>query len=278
MALLPLIVAMPNTPGVSMRQLGALIGGQMVLSPLEARELSTFKESPRRPMNDTPLVAEELVILTEYHQSFTADILFRSSFLLTGVNDRMPRYPASKTLTSLPRKRIPESIGSLMGLILFLLRSFIAIRRLTLELTSLVKIPAFSPMKILLLQPFQRSGLTPPQKAVPTLRDWNNWLEINFQYIWKNGSRREQISVPTMLESQGNLFEETRDQWCANATLCHLGMADYVEGEFFPYNTAIVWPGCRVQCDDIVRINKSHTAGIEAADVETLYDSSGSEH
>ncbi|KIM63653.1 hypothetical protein SCLCIDRAFT_24080 [Scleroderma citrinum Foug A] len=52
--------------------------------------------------------------------------------------------------------------------------------------------------------------------------DWNNWLEINFRYIWKNGSRREQISVPVMLESSGNLFEETRDQWCANSTLCHL--------------------------------------------------------
>ena len=44
--------------------------------------------------------------------------------------------------------------------------------------------------------------------AVPSLRDWNNWLEINFRYIWKNRGRREQISVPAMLESEGNLFEE----------------------------------------------------------------------
>ena len=81
-----------------------------------------------------------------------------------------------------------------------------------------------------------------------------------------------------MLESQGNLFKETRDQWCANSTLCRLGMADYIEGEFFPYNTAIVWPGCRVRCDDIVRINESHMAGNEATDVETLYDPSGSKY
>ncbi|KIM51149.1 hypothetical protein SCLCIDRAFT_33688 [Scleroderma citrinum Foug A] len=115
-------------------------------------------------------------------------------------------------------------------------------------------------------------------RAVPSLRDWNDWLEINFRYIWKNGSRREQISVPVMLESQGNLFEETRDQWCANSTLCRLNMADYVEGEFFPYNTAIVWPGSRVRCDDIVRINETHTAGDEATELDPLHDSSGSEY
>ncbi|KIM63726.1 hypothetical protein SCLCIDRAFT_23909 [Scleroderma citrinum Foug A] len=48
-------------------------------------------------------------------------------------------------------------------------------------------------------------------RAVPSLKDWNDWLEINFRYIWKNGSRREQISVPAMLESSGNLFEEQQD-------------------------------------------------------------------
>ncbi|KIM69161.1 hypothetical protein SCLCIDRAFT_19784 [Scleroderma citrinum Foug A] len=115
-------------------------------------------------------------------------------------------------------------------------------------------------------------------RAVPSLWDWNNWLEINFRYIWKNGSRREQISVPAMLESQGNLFEETRDQWCANSTLCRLNMADYIEGEFFPYNTAIVWPGYRVRCDDIVHINETHTAGDEATELDPLHDSSGSEY
>ena len=81
-----------------------------------------------------------------------------------------------------------------------------------------------------------------------------------------------------MLESQGNLFEETRDQWCANSTLCRLGMADYIEGEFFPYNTAIVWPSSGTRCDDIVRIIESHTAGDEAGDVDTLYDATGSEY
>ncbi|KIM50632.1 hypothetical protein SCLCIDRAFT_34112 [Scleroderma citrinum Foug A] len=165
-----------------------------------------------------------------------------------------------------------------MGRILFLPPNFIVIQRHTLELTSSVKILAFSLMKILLSRPFQRSGSTPPQKAIPTLRDWNDWLEINFRYIWKNGSRREQISVPAMLESQGNLFEETRDQWCANSTLCRLNMADYVEGEFFPYNTAIVWPGCDVRCDDIVRINETHTAGDETTELDPLHDSSGSEY
>ncbi|KIM68759.1 hypothetical protein SCLCIDRAFT_20086 [Scleroderma citrinum Foug A] len=79
-------------------------------------------------------------------------------------------------------------------------------------------------------------------RAVPSLRDWNDWLKINFRYIWKNGSRREQISVPAMLESEGNLFEEQHDQWCANTTLCCLNMADYFEGEFFPYQTTPIWP------------------------------------
>ena len=63
-----------------------------------------FKESLMRPMNDTFLDWEELVILTEFHPSFMVAVPFRSSFLLTGVNDRTPRYPASRTLTSLPRK------------------------------------------------------------------------------------------------------------------------------------------------------------------------------
>ena len=78
--------------------------------------------------------------------------------------------------------------------------------------------------------------------AVPSLRDWNDWLKINFRYIWKNGGRREQISVPVMLESLGNLFEEQRDLWCANTTLCCLNLVDYFEGEFFPYQTTPVWP------------------------------------
>ena len=55
-------------------------------------------------------------------------------------------------------------------------------------------------------------------------------------------------------------------------------MADYVEGEFFPYNTAIVWPGRGTRCDDIVRIIESHTAGNEDGDVDPLYDASGSEY
>ena len=48
-------------------------------------------------------------------------------------------------------------------------------------------------------------------RTVPTFRDWNEWLKINFQYIWKNGSQREQIFVPMMLESSGNLFKEQQD-------------------------------------------------------------------
>ncbi|KIM57319.1 hypothetical protein SCLCIDRAFT_28927 [Scleroderma citrinum Foug A] len=108
--------------------------------------------------------------------------------------------------------------------------------------------------------------------AVPSLRDWNDWLEINFWYIWKNRSRREQIWVPMMLESEGNLFEEQRDLWCANTTLCHLNLADYFEGEFFPYQTTPVWPTSSNQCNDIVRIIESHMAGDESEDVDTVYD------
>ncbi|KIM56377.1 hypothetical protein SCLCIDRAFT_29695 [Scleroderma citrinum Foug A] len=74
-----------------------------------------------------------------------------------------------------------------------------------------------------------------PEVYQPASQDWNDWLEINFRYIWKNGSRREQISVPAMLESEGNLFEEQQDLWCANTTLCRLNLVDYFEGEFFPY-------------------------------------------
>ena len=118
--------------------------------------------------------------MTEFHQSFTEAALSKSSFLLTGVNNRTPRYLASRTLTSLPRKdrswsvhadslrcilRIPESIGSLMGLILFLLPNSIVIRCPMHELTSLVKILAFSLMKILLLRLSQCSGSTPLQKS-----------------------------------------------------------------------------------------------------------------
>ncbi|KIM55706.1 hypothetical protein SCLCIDRAFT_30178 [Scleroderma citrinum Foug A] len=75
-----------------------------VPSPLEAHGPNTFKEFLRNLMNGIRLVAEEPVILTEFRQSFTVDVPRSSSFLLTGVNDRMPRCPASKTLTSLPRK------------------------------------------------------------------------------------------------------------------------------------------------------------------------------
>ena len=63
-----------------------------------------FKELLMRPMNATVLDWEELVILTEFHQSFMEAALSNSSFLLTGVNDRTPHYPASRTLTSLLRK------------------------------------------------------------------------------------------------------------------------------------------------------------------------------
>ena len=75
-----------------------------------------------------------------------------------------------------------------------------------------------------------------------------------------------------MLESEGNLFEEQRDLWCTNTTLCHLNLADYFEGEFFPYQTTPVWPTSSDRCDDIVRIIESHTAGDESEDVDTLYD------
>ena len=61
--------------------------------------------------------------------------------------------------------RIPESIGSLMGLILFLLPNSIVIRHPTHELTLLVKILVFSLMKILLSRLFQHSGSTPHQKS-----------------------------------------------------------------------------------------------------------------
>ena len=57
-----------------------------------------------RPMNDMFLDWEELVILTEYHQRFMEAVLSKSSFLLTGVNNRMPHYPVSRILTLLPRK------------------------------------------------------------------------------------------------------------------------------------------------------------------------------
>ena len=57
-----------------------------------------------RPMNAMFLDWGELVILTEFHQNFTEAVLSRSSFLLTGVNDRTPRYPVSRTLTLLQRK------------------------------------------------------------------------------------------------------------------------------------------------------------------------------
>ncbi|KIM50050.1 hypothetical protein SCLCIDRAFT_34724 [Scleroderma citrinum Foug A] len=75
-----------------------------VPSPLEARGPSMFKEFPTNLMNDTRLDVEEPVILTEFRQSFTVDVLFSLSFLLTGVNGKTPRCPAFKTLTSLPRK------------------------------------------------------------------------------------------------------------------------------------------------------------------------------
>ncbi|KIM60735.1 hypothetical protein SCLCIDRAFT_26438 [Scleroderma citrinum Foug A] len=113
--------------------------------------------------------------------------------------------------------------------------------------------------------------------AVLSLRDWNDWLEINFRYIWKNGSRREQILVPAMLESEGNLFEEQQDLWCTNTTLCCLNLADYFEGEFFPYQTTPVWPTpvwptSSDRCNDIVHIIESHTAGDKSEDVDTVYD------
>ena len=55
-------------------------------------------------------------------------------------------------------------------------------------------------------------------------------------------------------------------------------MVDYFEGEIFPYQTNPVWPGSVDQCDDIVHINESHTAGDEVEDVDTLYDPSGSKY
>ena len=75
-----------------------------------------------------------------------------------------------------------------------------------------------------------------------------------------------------MLESLGNLFKEQRDLWCANTTLCHLNLADYFEGEFFPHQTTPVWPTSSNQCDDIVCIIESHMVGDESEDVDTLYD------
>ena len=82
--------------------------------------------------------------------------------------------------------RIPQSIGSLMGLILFLLPNSIVIQHLTHELTSLVKILAFSLMRILLLRLLQHSGSTPPQKSTSqplsgSILDtlWRDFLELS---------------------------------------------------------------------------------------------------
>ena len=50
-------------------------------------------------------------------------------------------------------------------------------------------------------------------RTIPTLRDWHDWLELNFRARWRLGTRTQQHSVPTCMEQSGMLFEEFHNQW-----------------------------------------------------------------
>ena len=100
-------------------------------------------------------------------------------------------------------------------------------------------------------------------RVIPTLWDWRDWLNYNLRQIWKHSSARQQIAVPACMVSPGHPFEESRAEWLAQAILICLNLLDYVSGEFFPYCPNLAWPGSVSRLDDIVWVNKYHTAGNE---------------
>ena len=58
--------------------------------------------------------------------------------------------------------------------------------------------------------------------TIPTLRDWHDWLELNFRARWRLGTRRQQHSIPACMGQSGTLFEEFRDRWVAYSLFMHL--------------------------------------------------------
>jgi len=99
--------------------------------------------------------------------------------------------------------------------------------------------------------------------AILSLRDWNDWLEVNFRYNWKNRARRAQYSIPACMERPGLLFEESRDLWVAHTTLVHLDMADYNHGIFSFHGLQPHWPGSEDRCRDLELLHDRHEAGGE---------------
>ena len=78
--------------------------------------------------------------------------------------------------------------------------------------------------------------------AIPTLRDWNDWLELNFRARWRLGTRRQQYSIPACMEQSGTLFEEFHDQWVAYSLFMHLNLGDFSDGEFQLNPNGPQWP------------------------------------
>jgi len=97
--------------------------------------------------------------------------------------------------------------------------------------------------------------------AIPTLRDWHNWLEVNFWYTWKQRTRQAQYSIPACMERPSLLFEESRDLWVAHTTLICLDMADYQNGAFLFHGLQPHWPSSQDQCDDLALLHDRHEAG-----------------
>ena len=55
--------------------------------------------------------------------------------------------------------------------------------------------------------------------AVPSLRDWNDWLEINFRYIWKSGSRRTDLITHDAGVIGKFIWRATRPMVCQHHSL-----------------------------------------------------------
>jgi len=99
--------------------------------------------------------------------------------------------------------------------------------------------------------------------AVPTLRDWHDWLEVNFRYTWKQRTQRAQYSIPACMERPSLLFEESRDLWVAHTTLIRLDMADYQNGAFSFHGLQPHWPSSQDRCDNLALLHDRHEAGRE---------------
>ena len=80
-------------------------------------------------------------------------------------------------------------------------------------------------------------------RAIPTLRDWNDWLELNFRARWRLGTRRQQYLIPTCMEQSGTLFEEFHNRWVAYSLFMHLNLGDFSDGEFRLNPNGPQWPG-----------------------------------